>query len=43
MPRILGGVLAGESRCLMEEWLRLNGNAEQRPYVAQLLRESKGS
>ena len=37
MPRIVGGVLAGESRALLEEWMRSNGNPEQRPYVEQLL------
>jgi HAD superfamily hydrolase (TIGR01509 family) len=37
MPRIVGGVLRDESRALFEEWLRVNGNAEQRPYVELLL------
>lgn len=37
MPRIVGGVLAAESRALFEEWMRSNGNPEQRPYVEQLL------
>jgi phosphoglycolate phosphatase-like HAD superfamily hydrolase/tRNA(Arg) A34 adenosine deaminase TadA len=46
MPRIVGDVLAAESRALLEEWLRVNGNGEQRPYVEELLRETgtrKGS
>jgi len=37
MPRIVGGILARESRALFEEWMRSNGNPEQRPYVEQLL------
>lgn len=37
MPRIVGGVLREESRALLEEWLRANGNADQRPYVEQVL------
>ncbi len=37
MPRIVGGILAAESRALLEEWMRSNGNPEQRPYVEQLL------
>jgi len=37
MPRIVGEVLAGESRKLFEEWLRDHANPEQRPYVEQLL------
>ena len=40
MPRILGDILAAESRALLEEWLRVNGNPQQRPYVEQLLRET---
>ncbi len=40
MPRITGGILAGESRALLEEWMRVNGNPEQRPYVEQLLRST---
>jgi phosphoglycolate phosphatase-like HAD superfamily hydrolase/tRNA(Arg) A34 adenosine deaminase TadA len=39
MPRIVGDVLAAESRALFEEWLRLGGYPEQRPYVEQLLEE----
>ena len=39
LPRVVGGVLAAESRALLEEWLRVNGNPEQRPFVEQLLRE----
>ncbi|HEU4699011.1 MAG TPA: HAD-IA family hydrolase [Gemmatimonadales bacterium] len=37
MPRIVGGVLAGESRALFEAWLRTAPNPDQRPYVEQLL------
>jgi tRNA(adenine34) deaminase len=37
MPRIVGGVCAAESRALLEAWLRTSGDAEQRPYVEQLL------
>jgi hypothetical protein len=37
MPRIVGGILARESRALFEEWMRTNGNPGQRPYVEQLL------
>jgi beta-phosphoglucomutase-like phosphatase (HAD superfamily) len=33
---------ARESRALLEEWLRVNGNPEQRPFVAQLLMEVEG-
>jgi beta-phosphoglucomutase-like phosphatase (HAD superfamily)/tRNA(Arg) A34 adenosine deaminase TadA len=40
MPRIVGGILADESRALFEEWLRVNGNPEQRPYVEQLLQST---
>ncbi len=40
MPRIVGGVLAKESRGLLEEWLRVNGNPEQRPYIEQLLAQT---
>ncbi|HEX6104088.1 MAG TPA: hypothetical protein VFZ26_00805, partial [Gemmatimonadales bacterium] len=40
MPRIVGDVLAAESRDLLEQWLRANGNAEQRGYVTQLLTET---
>ena len=38
MPRVIGGMLAAESRTLLERWLKLNRNSGQRPYVAQLLR-----
>ncbi len=37
MPRIVGDVLADESRALFERWLHRNGNAEQSPYIRQLL------
>lgn len=37
MPRILGGVLAAESRQLFEEWLADNGDTQQADYVKQLL------
>lgn len=37
MPRIVGNVLPSESRALLQEWLRTNGNREQREYVEQLL------
>lgn len=37
MPRVVGGVLANESRLLFEEWLKTSGGAEQRPFVEQLL------
>jgi HAD superfamily hydrolase (TIGR01509 family) len=40
MTRIVGGVLADQSRRLLEEWLSTNGNPDQRPYVEQVLRES---
>ncbi|MBA3658736.1 MAG: HAD hydrolase-like protein [Gemmatimonadales bacterium] len=40
MPRIVGDVLADESRRLFTEWLRVNGNAEQRPFVELLLRQT---
>ncbi|HEU5039364.1 MAG TPA: HAD family hydrolase [Gemmatimonadales bacterium] len=42
LPRLLGGIVARESRALLEEWLRLNGNPEQRPFVEQLLVEVEG-
>jgi HAD superfamily hydrolase (TIGR01509 family) len=38
MPRIVGGVLAGESRGLFEEFLRVAKNPKQRQFVGQLLR-----
>jgi HAD superfamily hydrolase (TIGR01509 family) len=38
MPRIVGGVLAQESRALFEEWLRQEGNSPQQvAFVKQLL------
>jgi beta-phosphoglucomutase-like phosphatase (HAD superfamily)/tRNA(Arg) A34 adenosine deaminase TadA len=37
MPRIVGDILAAESRELFAEWLRSNGNPDQRPFVEQLL------
>ncbi|MEO7475277.1 MAG: nucleoside deaminase, partial [Gemmatimonadales bacterium] len=37
LPRVVGGILANESRALLVEWLRVNGNPRQRPYVEQLL------
>ncbi len=40
MPRIIGGILAAESRALFEEWMRVNGNAEQRPYIERLLQQT---
>ena len=40
MPRVVGNILAAESRGLLEEWLRTNSNEEQRPFVEQLLKES---
>ena len=40
MPRLIGGVLAAESRALLERWLRMNRNSGQRPYVEQLLRST---
>ena len=39
LPRVVGEILAAESRALLEEWLRVNGNPEQRRFVEQLLRE----
>jgi HAD superfamily hydrolase (TIGR01509 family) len=36
-PRVVGGVLPGESRALLHEWLRTNGDPRQRPYVEQVL------
>lgn len=40
MPRLIGGVLAAESRELLERWLRTNPDSGQRPYVEQLLRRT---
>jgi HAD superfamily hydrolase (TIGR01509 family) len=37
MPRIVGDVLAEESRALFEEWLRANSNTPQASFVKQLL------
>jgi tRNA(adenine34) deaminase len=37
MPRILGDVLANESRTLFEQWLELNADSPQAAYVKQLL------
>ncbi|MDQ3440524.1 MAG: deaminase, partial [Planctomycetota bacterium] len=37
MPRILGDVLADESRKLFEEWLARNADSPQAAYVKQLL------
>ncbi len=39
MPRIVGDVLAGESRALLEEFLARGPREEQAKYVRQLLRE----
>ncbi len=41
MPRIVGGVLADESRALLEEWLAVNRNPDQRPYVEHLLAQTE--
>jgi HAD superfamily hydrolase (TIGR01549 family) len=38
MPRFIGGILAAESRALLERWLKTNRDSGQRPYVEQLLR-----
>jgi HAD superfamily hydrolase (TIGR01509 family) len=40
VPRVVGGVLADESRALFHEWLRTNDNPRQRPYVEQLVAET---
>jgi tRNA(Arg) A34 adenosine deaminase TadA len=37
MPRIIGDVLAGESRTLFERWLEQNRGTEQAKFVEQLL------
>lgn len=39
-PRFIGGILADESRALLQEWLDANRETEQAAYVKQLL-ESK--
>jgi tRNA(adenine34) deaminase len=36
-PRIVGNVMAGESRALFEEWLKHNRGTPQAAYVEQLL------
>jgi hypothetical protein len=38
MPRFIGGIMAAESRVLLERWLKTNPDSGQRPYVEQLLR-----
>ncbi|MDF2439522.1 MAG: hypothetical protein JWN98_506 [Abditibacteriota bacterium] len=40
MPRIVGEVLARESRALFEEWLERNANSQQAAYIKQLLKEA---
>jgi HAD superfamily hydrolase (TIGR01549 family) len=42
MPRIVGGVLAAESRRLFERWLAEHGGERQAAYVEQLLGLVKG-
>jgi len=37
MPRIVGNILADESRALFEEWLEQNGDTPQASFVKQLL------
>lgn len=37
MPRIVGGILAGESRKLFEEWLARHGEGAPARYIRQLL------
>jgi hypothetical protein len=37
MPRIVGDVLANESRALFEQWLERNADSPQAAYVKQLL------
>ncbi len=37
MPRIIGNILADESRALFEEWLENNEDSEQAPFIKQLL------
>jgi tRNA(adenine34) deaminase len=36
-PRFIGGILADESRALLQEWLERNHDSEQAAYVKQLL------
>jgi HAD superfamily hydrolase (TIGR01549 family) len=43
MPRIIGEVLADESRDLFEEWLKKHETSEQAPYIRQLLAMTGGS
>jgi HAD superfamily hydrolase (TIGR01509 family) len=44
MPRIVGDVLAGESRALFEEWMRKPGNnPKQTAFVKQLLELTAGT
>ena len=43
MPRIVGGVLAAESRALFERWLEQHEGEEQAEYVEQLLARTKAS
>jgi phosphoglycolate phosphatase-like HAD superfamily hydrolase/tRNA(Arg) A34 adenosine deaminase TadA len=38
MPRIIGDILAAESRALFEEWLRANGDSPGASYVRELLK-----
>lgn len=40
LPRVHGGVLAGEARRAFERWLAGSPNPKQIPYVEQLLRET---
>jgi tRNA(Arg) A34 adenosine deaminase TadA len=37
MPRVIGDVLAAESRALLERWLAEHANPQQAPYIEQLL------
>lgn len=41
MPRLIGRVLADESRSLFEQWLQRGGNPRQEPMVRQLLEQQK--
>jgi phosphoglycolate phosphatase-like HAD superfamily hydrolase/tRNA(Arg) A34 adenosine deaminase TadA len=43
LPRMVGGVLAAESRGLLEEWLPKAADPEQRRFVEQLLSEAHPS
>ena len=43
VPRIVGGVLAAESRALLERWITTNPNPEQQPYVEQLLASTQAA